>query len=284
MDLAAVVFRVAIFQAIAWLSLILILGSNASLHILAIGFSVLCLLSNLFTLSRGFKTLNLYRHEFMRELFTLHGFKKIKPLLKVGGGFFFLQLTSLVLFNLGTYLAYSVFSATVAAKYDILNKFYQIPMTLFNVVIVVAWSVIARFIAERSSEKLYAIQLQLLLVSLIGGVCLLIVSWLIVPSFVRIYTHGEVEVSYIEALWFGGQTAVQMVAYTGAVFMNAAERLRIQIVFAIIAALIFLPIFYIIESYGFQLSSIPITTLLVVLPAAFYFNCYVRKFIISPLT
>lgn len=283
MGLASVSYRAAMVQALIWLVMILLMGDTASIRPLAVSFAALWILNGTYTFWRSYRALDLGRLGFTHRLLTIQPATRLWPILQVGGGFFLLQITSLVLFNLGTYLVYNYFSAAAAARYDILNKVFQIPMTLFNVVIAVVWATIARHLAQRDHKTVGRIQRQLLIASVGGGVLLMLVTYWIVPSFVRLYTHGRIEVSYVEVGAFAAQIAMQMVAYVGAVFMNAAERLRIQIAFAVAGTLVFLPLFHLLQGRGYGIEAVPLATLLVLLPSALYFNYYVRHHIIAPL-
>jgi O-antigen/teichoic acid export membrane protein len=279
---STVSFQAAMLQSMAWLALVLALGQDASLRSLAIAFAALWLLNGAYTFFRGYRALNLGEARFASRLFG-QKLTHALPLLRVGGAFFLLQMTGLVLFNLGTYLAYTYFSANAAAQYDILNKVYQIPMTLFNVVIAVAWSAIATLISQRHVAQVRRLQTQLLMASMGGGAALMLISVAVVPPFVRVYTHGRLEVGQSEVFAFAAQIAVQMVAYAGAVFMNAAERLKTQIAFAVTSTLVFLPLFFVLHGRGIGIAAIPLSTLLVVLPGAFYFNHYARRHIIAAI-
>lgn len=282
---STVAFQASLIQSVAWLALVLILGHNggASLPSLAVGFALLWLLSGAYTFFRGYRELGLSHADFGSYLLARNTHARVMPLLRIGGTFFLLQMSGLVLFNLGTYLAYTYFSATAAAKYDILNKVYQIPMTLFNVIIAVAWSAIATMTSQNNVSQVRKIQTQLLVASVAGGTFLLGISAIAVPPFVHAYSHGQLTVGTPEVMWFAMQVLVQMVAYSGAVFMNATERLRIQVVFAAFSTLLFLPLFFILQAQGVELASIPLATMLVVLPGAIYFNYYARRHIIASI-
>lgn len=278
---SSVAFQASMIQSIAWLGFILILGHSdeTSLRSLSIAFALLWLINGTYIFFRGYYALGLGKAGFTSHLFSRRTPGSAIPLLRIGGAFFLLQLSSLVLFNLGTFLAYSYFSARIAAKYDILNKIYQIPLTLFNVIIAVAWPAIATAISQRNAANLRKTHTQLIISSLIGGASLLFLSAVIVPPFVQFYSHNQLTVSNEEVFWFALQIAVQMLAYSGAVFMNAAERLRVQILFAIASTIAFLPLFFLLQSHG--IAAISLSTLLVVLPGAVHFNVYVRRHIIA---
>lgn len=283
LNLSTVSFQASMLQSLAWLLLVLALGQDASLRMLAVAFAALWLLNGSYTFLRGYRALGLGRLGFGGRLIGKAALSDAWPLLRIGGAFFLLQMTGLVLFNLGTYLAYTYFSPSAAARYDILNKIYQIPMTLFNVLIAIAWSSIASLISQRRVDDVKRLQVQLFAASLGSGALMLAVSLVVVAPFVRLYSHGQLEVGQAEVFWFAAQVAVQMVAYAGAVFMNAAERLRIQILFAVSSTALFLPLFFLLQRHGMGVAAIPLATLLVVLPGALYFNYYARCHIIGAL-
>lgn len=281
---STVSFQAALFQNLLWLVLILGLGREASLRDLAMTFAALWLANGAYTFYRAYRALGLGQQRFASRLLSRQSSSEVMPLLRIGGAFFLLQITGLVLFNLGTYLAYTYYSSTAAARFDVLNKVYQIPMTLFNVLIAIAWSTVATLISKRQAADIARLQTQLVAASLVGGVLILIISMVAVPPFVQLYSHGQLEAHPMEVFWFAVQISVQMVAYAGAVFMNAAERLRIQIAFAVTSTVLFLPLFFALRVHAIGIAAIPMATLLVVLPGALYFNYYVRRHIIAPLS
>lgn len=281
--LSTVSYRAAMVQALVWLALVWLMGESVSVRALAMTFATLWLLNALYAFWRGYRELGLARLGFARRLFAWHPMGTLWPIVRVGAGFFLLQLTGVVLFNLGTYLAYTYFSASAAARYDILNKIFQIPMTLFNVIMTVAWGSIAAHLARRDHAQVRRIQRQLLVISVSGGVLLALVAYWAVPPFVRLYSNDRIAVGPVEVTAFSAQIATQMLAYAGAVFMNAAERLRIQIVFAVAGTLAFLPLFHVFQARGLGIEAIPLATLLAILPSALYFNHYARRHIIAPL-
>lgn len=283
LNLSTVSFQASMLQSLAWLVTVLALGRDASLRTLAVAFASLWLLNGTYTFLRGYRALGLGRLGFGARLLSRRRLADALPLLRIGGAFFLLQMTGLVLFNLGTYLAYTYFSPGAAARYDILNKIYQIPMTLFNVLIAIAWSSIATYISQHQIAPVKRLQMQLIAASLVGGLVMMAISMVVVRPFVHLYSHGQIDVEPTEVFWFAAQVAVQMVAYAGAVFMNAVERLRIQILFAVVSTALFLPLFFLLQGRSIGIAAIPLATLLVVLPGALYFNFYARRHIIGAL-
>ena len=282
LGLSRVAFQASLMQALLWLAIVVWLGPHPSITILAGGFSLLWGGVYAYQLIRALREMGWANIAFLARLPNVGPSRDVVAMMRIGGAFFVLQVTSLILFNLGTYLSYTWFSPAAAAKYDILNKVYQIPLTLFNVVIVVAWSRISRAASTRNAAELHDIQFALVSLALASAGALFLGSAFIVQPFIRVYSHGQIEVSMHEVMAFSVQVAIQLLAYAGAVFMNAVERLRIQIVFAVASALLFVPMFQILRAAGLDVASVPLSTALVMLPGALWFNFYVRRQIIRP--
>lgn len=280
---STVPFLATLLQSLAWFVFVFVFATStgATIHALAVVTAFLWILNATYICFRACRALQVDLGGFASELVRRQRWAEARPLLQVGLSFFSLQLTGLVLFNLGTYLAYTYFSADAAARYDILNKVFLVPITLFNVVIAIAWSAIATGISKRDQGAVRKIQFHLVAASLMGGALLLAFAAVAVPPFVSLYSHGNVGVAPSEAVWFAALAAVQMLAYSGAVFMNAAERLRIQIGFAAMSMTVFLPLFFALVETGMGIASIPLATLLAIVPGALFFNHYARRHIVA---
>ncbi len=282
LGLSRVTFQASLVQMVLWFAFIAWLGPRPSITVLAIGFSLLWAGVCGYQLVRALRELGVFNLALLARLANVRPSRDVVAMMRIGGAFFVLQVTSLVLFNLGTYLSYTSFSPAAAAKYDILNKVYQIPLTLFNVVITVAWSRISRAASARDADGLHKIQLRLVAAAAAGTAGLFLVSAFVVRPFVQIYSHAQIDVSMREVMAFSVQVSIQLLAYAGAVFMNAVERLRLQILFAVASALLFIPTFHVLKVAGLGVASVPLSTAFVMLPGALWFNLYVRRRIIRP--
>ena len=278
---STVPFMATMLQNLAWLVFVYSAEPGTSIQSLSIVMALLWTLSAAYVCFRAWCGLKFNPRMFVTRLVRRPCWIEARPLLQVGLSFFLLQMTGLVLFNLGTYLAYTWFSADAAARYDILNKIFLVPITLFNVVIAVAWSAIASGISQRNHAAVHRVQMNLLITCCAGGALLLGVAMVAVPPFIRLYSHGAVNATSSDVFWFAALAAVQMFAYSGAVFMNAVERLRIQIAFAAVSMTAFVPLFFALAGTELGIASIPLATLIAILPGAVFFNYYARRHIVS---
>jgi O-antigen/teichoic acid export membrane protein len=206
------------------------------------------------------------------ELFNLNNLHLALPLWGVGIRFILLQLSSVILFSLGTYLTYSNLSSAEAAKYDILFKLFQVPLTFFNVVISVYWVEITRSIAMQDRQALQNRFLQLQLMALCVTLLMLIFSLAIASPLIDIYSGGKIHVSVSDALAFWVLIMIQIFAYAGAVFLNAAEKLHVQIIFAVVASALLIPTVLFFYANGMGFSAVPLATAALIMPSLFYCN------------
>jgi O-antigen/teichoic acid export membrane protein len=215
------------------------------------------------------------------ELVNFSNIRVALPLWKVGIRFIFLQLSSAILFSLGTYLTYTNLSSTDAARYDILFKLFQVPLTFFNVVISVYWVEIARSIAMQDRQVLQSRFKQLQLMALCISLIMLIFSLFIAPTLVDIYTGGRISVSVSESLSFWILIAIQIFAYSGAVFLNAAEKLRGQITLAVVSAALLIPTVLFLYGLGLGLSAVPLSVAILITPSLVFCNFSAYYYVIK---
>jgi O-antigen/teichoic acid export membrane protein len=189
-----------------------------------------------------------------------------KGRLKVGFEFFALQLASLVLYGLGNSIIFSQLGPIEVARYDVLNKIFQVALSLYTIMIGVMWSEIAKARADADE-----IALARMLRMLAGGAiffavaCLSIVFY--VPLIIDQWTQHRIQVTRLEALSVAVLVAIQSLAYVGAVFMNAFEKIRPQIILAFFSIALMIPLAYFFISKDLGIISVPLAaTLLTLLP------------------
>lgn len=206
------------------------------------------------------------------ELLNFNNLRLAFPLWGIGIRFILLQLSGVILFSLGTYLTYLNLSPEDAAKYDVLFKIFQLPLTFFNVVISVYWVEITKSIAMKDKRTLQKKFMQLHGMALALAGLMLLFSLIIALPLVEIYSGGKIQASIPDVLAFWLLITIQVFAYAGAVFLNAAETLRGQIILAVAAAALLIPtvLFFYAKSVGF--SAVPLATALLIIPSLIYCN------------
>lgn len=189
-----------------------------------------------------------------------------KNRLRVSLEFLVLQLSALFLYSLGNTLIFRHLGANEVARYDVLNKVFQVGFGFYTIVIGVMWSEISKHRAASDQQALSRALRRL------GGVALLFSAGCMAVAFaapwiIDQWTRHRVQVTTFEALSLAGLAAVQSMAYVGAVFMNAFERVRVQIGLAIVSISLMMPATSLLVNSGLGIASVPLAaTLLTLLP------------------
>lgn len=193
-------------------------------------------------------------------------FLVLKCILSTGIKFFLLQICNLGLFMTGNYIAYRFFGGLDAAVYDTINKVFQLFSVGFSIFVSVFWTEISKAKAEQNRAKKIRCFRLLMILAFMATLTAIVFAYYI-EFIVSIISDGKLDANYHQALPFALLVAVQSFAYSGAVFMNAYEQLKIQVWFAVISLpLFFLMVFLMIRmNHGFSL--IPLASAIAIVPS-----------------
>jgi O-antigen/teichoic acid export membrane protein len=256
-------------QSVIWLLVIYLFKLNffeVSIYKLAICYSMLFAVANLILLLKGLRGIKF-------DWSTINDFAHLRnstESLRVGGKFFLLQVSSLFLYSLGNIMTYSNLKLINVAQYDTVNKIFLLGMTLFNVVISVFWAEISHAKVLADKNKLFKIYKQLLFCALAFSIGAIIVAFF-APMLIGLWTNNHIVIANRAAVYpFALLVIVQAFAYCGAVFLNAFEQLRGQIILSVIASLLIIPLSKLFFSFSIGISSVPLASAILTFPTLLY--------------
>lgn len=257
-------------QSIFWLFFLIFVRfrvSQPDIFLIGSFFSInyFLITSILFFTSLYFLKLN------MRGFFNFSTMFEIRQVIVTGLRFFLLQLSSLFIFSLGNYLTYVYLSPANASRYDTVNKLFMFLLTIFNILVGVFWSEISHYKALKDKSRLKKI-FKILLKSQIFFSFLVLITFILTPFIVEKWTHGLLIVEYIEIYPFPIFLIFQTLAYCGAVFLNAFEKLKLQIVLSVVGAILIIPLvslFFTFFSIG--IGTVPFVVSIISLPGIVFF-------------
>ena len=240
-----------------WMCLFLLLCTalawRPSLPDLAGFWAVVYLSGLLWILARALRILQLPARRLLSRMSGTMPWER----LKVGTSFLALQVATLVLYAMGNVLVYKHLGPSEVARYDVLNKIFQIGLSFFGIVISVVWPDIARLRASADFPALRRLYLKTLGLAAIFCLGAALVAWW-APAIVRLWTRGLVQVSHLEAMSLALLVSVQAVAYVGAVVLNAFEQVGVQVRLALVNILLMLPLAHLLFVNGSGLMSVPL--------------------------
>ena len=183
---------------------------------------------------------------------ALHGSR-----LRMGLEFLVLQLSALMLYSLGHILIFNHLGAIEVARYDVIQKIYQVGLGLYTVVIGVMWPEIARARAEGNDKSLRRIFRNLALLASVFSVAAVLGAF-VAPTIIKLWTQERIQVETFEALAVAAVVAAQSLAFVGAVFMNAFEKVRLQIFLGVGSIVLMVPLTNHFLNSGIGITAVPL--------------------------
>ena len=254
-------------QSLAWLAIVIFASSDLmdiSVEQLAWFYSSLYVLVNAAIFFIAIKSV---RFNYC-EILDLSNFYYSKPILFVGFRFFVLQLSSLLLYSLGNILTFENLTPSEVAEFDTINKVYLTGLTIFNVVISVFWTEISR---QKVTNPHLLLNLFKSLLSIatafsIGAVAVTIV----LPYVIPVWTKDKIAVELNQLAPFIILFLVQSFAYVGAVFLNAFEKLKGQILFSFSSSIFIIPFSTVFFKSDLGIGSVPLASAVLTLPTMLF--------------
>lgn len=195
---------------------------------------------------------------------------------RVGARFFLLQMTSMLLYYSGNYLAYRHLGAAQVARYDAGNKTFAIFSLGFSVVVSVAWVEISKSKALQDGRRLTQ-----LFVGLHSLALLTMLGAAVVAAFAPLITNflTHITLTPSEALPFAVLVSLQSLAFCSAVYLNAFERFRVQIAMSLLSIPIFFACTELLFRLGYGITTMPWALTVTLVPAIAVYFPVARKMI-----
>ncbi len=204
---------------------------------------------------------------------------QLQVLLRTGGQFLALQIATFALNGSGTFLVYRSLGGTETAQYDAANKVFSIFTIAFTSLIAIAWTEISRAKAAGDHQRM-ANARRLLHGTAFALIAAAMVACYASAPLTRALTGIEVPTSATVA--FVVFIGLQMLAYTSSVFLNAFERLQVQIIAAIVSVPVFFAVAFALLSAGWGMPSIPIASAIATLPSLIVCFPIARRLVAPP--
>lgn len=271
---------IGIIKPFFWLtSLIMLklLEVQNNVQIIAILFSI----SNVLLFIVSFQIANRFVGLKFKDILSFSKIKHSLSIIKIGVQFFILQISSIMIFNIGNYLNYTFLGGLATANYDVANKLFLFYISFFNLIISVYWPEIANAIVN-NKMRLLKLRKQLniyCLLFILGGSVLLLIS----PFCFRVLTNSEITVEINQLIPFYLLVVIQAISYIGAVFLNAAEKIKGQIVLSIVSSCLIIPVSILFFKLGFNITSVPLASSIVLLPTSVLLNIWTNKTIAASI-
>ncbi len=184
--------------------------------------------------------------------------------LKLGLRFFIIQLSSILLFSIGNIMIASNFSISNVAMYDTYNKIFISGLSVFNMIIAVAWPEFSYLHSKGNANECMRLYKYLIILAGIFSIGVFMVCMAFERIMFVLGLLDNIDISKPLIYIMGTTICIQAFSYCGAVYLNATNVLNYQIILSLIGIVLIFPTFYLFKFIGLELLSYPLSTAIIV--------------------
>jgi O-antigen/teichoic acid export membrane protein len=213
------------------------LFAQSSLLIFGTFFSalpVLLLVSvNLFAFSNKYKefkpSISLWKKEYIKDIFG------------IGGKFFILQLCGIILYTSDNLIITKLFSPAEVVPYNIAFRYFSIASMGFGIIIMPYWSSITEATQKNDFEWI-KISINNLLKIVLFFIMVIIIMKIFANDFFQIWIGNKVIVPNMLSLYMCIYFIMNTIISPYTIFLNGTGKINLQVIYAILTALINIPL------------------------------------------
>lgn len=198
-------------------------------------------------------------------------------LLRLGGVFFYLTVTSIIIHNTNDVLIAALFDSSLVVEYQIYNKVFFFVITIMNVLLVPLWSAVTKAYAEENFLWMRKLHIWLCL-SAFGALAAGLIIMLAMQAIVDVWLRERaIQIVMLYCLPFVFYVAIDAVNGANATIANGANWLKVQVLMAPINIALNIGLtIYLANTYQ-HWTMIPLANVLSLIPVAVVQFIYIRR-------
>jgi O-antigen/teichoic acid export membrane protein len=170
-----------------------------------------------------------------------------RDLLSLGGSFFILQIAGLVLFSTDNLIILKLFSAEEVVPYNVSFRYFSLLSILFSLFLAPFWPVFTSLFANSDPDRIRRVVRRLVqawMILVFAGAVMLLSA----PLVYRAWLGPDIRVPAMMDLCMLLFALVSSWNNIFAAFLNGVSRIRLQVVVAVITALLNVPLSVVLAS------------------------------------
>lgn len=194
-----------------------------------------------------------YKYPYLIPLLRHYNKRKVRSILQVGLEFFVIQIAVVVIFNTDNIIIAQVLGPKEVTSYQLTRQVFSIFSITANLIMTPLWSAYteAYYKGEKNWIKSQIYKLVLLMIPL--TICVVIVG-IKFQYIIKLWIDTDVEISTLLIFFMGLYTIISIWNNIFAFFLNGISRTREQLITAVIACIINIPLTVYFAKY-FELGS-----------------------------
>jgi O-antigen/teichoic acid export membrane protein len=204
--------------------------------------------------------------------------KHVRILSVLGGKFFFIQISSLVLFSIANFLIIQYLGPKEVAQYNIALKYFQAPVMVYGIIMTPIWAATTDAYVKDDTAWLKNVMRKLNLFSFLFVVGI-IIMYLLGDWVYKIWLNDAIKIPDALNITMMLYAIVKVVLSPYSQFINGFGKLTLSIRITIFKMILFIPIAIFLLKSSFGVAGVMMTTVLFSLLSSPFYIIQVNKII-----
>lgn len=183
-----------------------------------------------------------YKYSQLRPAFSLINLKEAKEVVNMGAQFFIMQISSVVLFMTSNLLISKLFSPSMVTPYQITYRYFSVLLVAFTVICMPFWNATTDAYERNDIEWIRQATLKLRLMTI--GILVMMMVMVVISPWVYDIWIGDITIDFRMSIVMATYIFILIYSMRYSYFINGIGKLRLQLIFTVSAAIIFIPLAY----------------------------------------
>lgn len=183
-----------------------------------------------------------YKYSQLRPAFSLINLKEAKEVVNMGAQFFIMQISSVVLFMTSNLLISKLFSPSMVTPYQITYRYFSVLLVAFTVICMPFWNATTDAYERNDIEWIRQATRKLRLMTI--GILVMMMVMVVISPWVYDIWIGDITIDFRMSIVMATYIFILIYSMRYSYFINGIGKLRLQLIFTVSAAIIFIPLAY----------------------------------------
>ncbi len=206
-----------------------------------------------------------YKYPYLRPSFKLINFKEARAVINMGVQFFIMQISSVILFMTSNLLISNLFTPALVTPYQITYRYFSIMLVAFTVICMPFWNATTDAYERGDIQWIRNATRKLRLMIICMIVCMVMMV-VVSPWVYSVWIGNDVTIDIRMSIVMATYIFILIYSMRYSYFINGIGKLRLQLIFTTVAAVIFIPLAYLTTQWTHSIIWFMIVMCLVNIP------------------
>lgn len=186
-----------------------------------------------------------YKYPHLRPSFKLINFKEARAVINMGVQFFIMQISSVILFMTSNLLISKLFTPALVTPYQITYRYFSLMLVAFTVICMPFWNATTDAFERGDIQWIHHATRKLRLM-IIGIMACMVMMVILSPWVYSIWIGDDVTIDIRMSIVMAAYIFILIYSMRYSYFINGIGKLRLQLIFTSSAAIVFIPLAWLV--------------------------------------